>query len=75
MKKLIIILTLFLTACGELLPADGEFVCVDVDPYHHLKMYKYRFQSTKGRVMFCTVDSANKYIVGDTIYLTKNPEK
>ena len=74
MKKLIIILTLLLTACDESFPSDGRFVCRDVHP-NRPKMYKYQFISIKGRNALWVVDSANKYIVGDTIYLTKNPIK
>lgn len=74
MKTLIIILLLLLTACSGLWPADGKFVCIEVGSYKP-GMYEYRLESAKGSVVFYTVDSANKYTVGDTIYLTKNPVK
>jgi hypothetical protein len=67
MNKLTILL-LSLTACSKVFPTDGRFTCVDVNSYK-LGYYKYRMESVKGRGIFYMIDSANKYIVGDTLEL------
>jgi len=72
MKKLIIILILLLTACDEFFPSDGTFICKYVESGNQ-KIYNYQFISIKGHNAFWVKDTANKYTVGDTIYLTKIP--
>jgi hypothetical protein len=72
MKQLLTITAIFfLFGCGEMFPCDGSFIVKGVEPYDKGR-YKYHLVSvTTNQNSFYLKDSANKYIVGDTVYITK----
>lgn len=61
---LLVIISLY--GCGELMPSDGRFYVKDLETVGN-GMYKYQVVSIKGNNSFWIKDSANKYIVGDTL--------
>ena len=70
MKKifLIPISLIALCSCSELYPSGTDFIIKDVRASEY-KIYKYHCVSIKGNCDFFMKDSANKYIVGDTLTL------
>ncbi len=68
MKKLFLasIGLIVLSGCSDISPSGTDFIIKDVSPNAY-KIYKYHCISIKGYADFYMKDSANKYIVGDTI--------
>ena len=71
MNKIItvILATVLLSSCGEFFPSDGRFYIKNVQPYKK-GVYQYQLISVIGKNGFWLKDSANKYIVGDTVIIT-----
>lgn len=61
-----LLLAAVFSGCGELMPSDGRFYIKTVQPY--IKgIYQYQMISVTGKNSWWLKDSANKYIVGDTV--------
>lgn len=67
-----IVISFSLFGCGEMFPSDGRFVVIEVTSWGD-KIYKFRLKpivGNNGNIWYLK-DSANKYIVGDTIIISK----
>lgn len=62
----ILMLAAVFSSCGELMPSDGRFYIKSVQPYQK-GIYQYQMISVTGKNSWWLKDSANKYIVGDTV--------
>jgi hypothetical protein len=62
----ILLLAAVFSSCGELMPSDGRFYIKSVQPYDK-GIYQYQMISVTGKNSWWLKDSANKYIVGDTV--------
>ena len=64
----IIIASVLLSGCNEFFPSNGHFVVDHVESLSD-NLYKYTLVSLKGDGLLFIKDSANKYIIGDTVIL------
>ena len=62
----ILSLATIFSSCGEFMPSDGRFCVRNVQPYGK-GVYQYYMVSVTGKNSWWLKDSANKYIVGDTV--------
>lgn len=69
----VVLISAVLTSCGEFMPSDGRFYIKTVRPYGK-GIYQYQMISVTGKNSWWLKDSANKYIVGDTITFTPNKQ-
>lgn len=72
MYKFILFLFILITSCSHtyIWPGHGKFICQGIEP-DSPGLHKYFIESLEGHPAFWMIDTANKYSVGDTLYLTK----
>lgn len=72
-KNLIITgLVMLLSSCGELFPSHEKFIVISVEQRNKGVAAIY-IESVKGTQKIWVLDSVNKYAVGDTLILIKQP--
>lgn len=76
MKKIILILTIFLISCGrDYMDNQNTIIITDIESTKDCCLYygkgRYGSNSNWALLKFCFIDSCGKYTIGDTIKIIK----